>query len=216
MNRDDIEISLTETLYDGYLRVDRHHLRHRRHDGAWCEVMTREIVERGHAVAVLPYDPTRDEVVLIEQFRIGALTAGVAPWQIEIIAGIIEPGESLETVARRESLEEAGCEIGEMIPACRFLTSPGVLSETVAIYIARTDATGIGGVHGVAEEGEDIRAFTVGFDDAMAMLDEGRIDNSPAIAGLLWLARHRVSLRARWLGEIESGSGGPDTPGRRS
>ena len=200
MGRDDIEILLTETVYDSYLRVERHHLRHRRHDGDWTDVMTREIVERGHAVAALPYDPARDEVVLIEQFRIGAHVAGIAPWQIEIIAGIIEPGESPEAVARRESLEEAGCEIGALVPACRFLTSPGVLSETVAIYIGRTDASAIGGVHGLAEEGEDIRAFALTLDDALAMVDRERIDKGPAIAGLLWLARHRADLRARWLG----------------
>ena len=201
MNESDVEISRTERVHDGYLKVDRHHLRHRRQDGGWTEPMIRESIERGHAVAGLPYDPVREKMVLIEQFRIGALAAGLPPWQIEIIAGIIEPGESPTAAARRESIEEAGCAVSALVPACRFLTSPGVMSETVEIFIGRTDTNGIGGVYGVREEGEDIRAFALGFEDAMALLDSGRIENAPAIAGLLWLGRHKDRLRRRWLAE---------------
>ena len=198
MRADDVEVVDRTRVYDGYLKVERFRLRHRRHQGGWTGEMSRELIERGHAVAVLPYDPARDVVVLIEQFRIGAYAAGIDPWQIEIVAGIIEPGEALDDVARRESLEEAGCAVGELIPACRFLTSPGVLSETVEIFVGRTDSQGLGGVHGLDAEHEDIRVLTAGLDEALAWLDQGRIQNAPAVVALLWLGRHREAVRRRW------------------
>ncbi len=198
MTEDDVEILARTRGYDGYLKVDKYRLRHRHHDGGWGGEIDREMIERGHAVGVLPYDPARDEVVLIEQFRLGAYAAGRPPWQIEIVAGIIEPGEAREDVGRRETLEEAGCVIGELVHVCDFLTSPGVMSETVAIYCGRTDASNAGGVFGVAEEGEDIRAFVVSTDEALSLLADGRIVNSPAIVALQWLGLNRDDLRRRW------------------
>jgi ADP-ribose pyrophosphatase len=198
MTEDDVEILARTRGYDGYLKVDKYRLRHRRHDGGWGGEIDREMIERGHAVAVLPYDAARDEVVLIEQFRLGAYAAGRPPWQIEIVAGIIEPGEEREDVGRRETLEEAGCAIGELVHICDFLTSPGVMSETVAVYCGRTDASNAGGVFGVAEEGEDIRAFVISTDEALSLLADGTIVNSPAIVALQWLGLNRDDLRRRW------------------
>ena len=133
LGNDDVEIIARDAVYRGYLGVDAYRMRHRRHDGGWTGEMRREVVERGHAVAVLPYDPALDQVVLIEQFRIGAHAAGWPPWQIEIVAGIIEPGEAPEDVAMRECVEECGCRLGALVHVCDFLTSPGVMSETVAV-----------------------------------------------------------------------------------
>jgi ADP-ribose pyrophosphatase len=144
-------------------------------------------------------------VVLIEQFRVGAYGAGQSPWQIEIIAGVIEPGEALEEVARREAKEEAGCDIGQMIHVATILTSPGVLTETAAIYCARADARQASGVHGVAAEHEDIRAFAVPLTEAVGWADGGRLQNTPALIALGWLARHREKIRQMWL---------PATPSR--
>ncbi len=200
LGNDDVEIIAREEVYGGYMRVDAYRLRHRRHDGGWTDEMRRELVERGHAVAVLPYDPVRDEVVLIEQFRIGAYAAGRPPWQIEIVAGIIEAGETAEDVARRECVEECGCRLGALVHVHDFLTSPGVLSETTAVYCGRVEAAGAGGVHGVAGEHEDIRALALGAETAFAWLDEGRILNSPAIVALQWLRRERERIRTEWLG----------------
>ncbi len=174
---DDVEITARDEVYRGYMRLYAYRLRHRRHAGGWTGEMRRELIERGHAVAVLPYDPVLDEVVLIEQFRIGAYAAGRKPWQIEIVAGIIEDGEAPDDVARRECVEECGCAIEALVHVCDFLASPGVLSETTAVYCGRTDTTGAGGVHG---------------------LDHGRILNSPAIVALQWLRRARERLRSDW------------------
>ena len=129
---------------------------------------------------------------------IGAYAAGRPPWQIEIVAGIIEAGEALEDVARRECIEECGCRIETLVHVCDILASPGVLSETAAIYCGRTDASGAGGVHGLVDEHEDIRAIALGAETAFAWLDRGRILNSPAIIALQWLRRTRECLRRDW------------------
>ncbi|RMD61767.1 MAG: NUDIX domain-containing protein [Alphaproteobacteria bacterium] len=184
--------------YRGYFRVDRYRLCHRRFDGGWSGEMSRECFERGHAAAVLPYDPVRDAVVLVEQFRIGAFAAGMDPWLIEIVAGIIEPGESAHEVARREAMEEAGCRVEALIPIAKVLVSPGVMSETVQLFCGRTDSAGLGGYHGVADEHEDIRAFVVPADEALAYLAAGRIVNATALIALQWLALNRPRLRRDW------------------
>ena len=198
MDRNDVEIVARETVYRGYTRVERWTLRHRLFAGGWSAPLSREVIDRGHAAAVLPYDPVRDEVVLIEQFRPGALGAGRNPWVIEIVAGIVEAGESPEKLVRREALEEAGCRVGDLVPVTVCLMSPGILTETIAIFCGRADTRGAGGLHGLDHEGEDIRAFVVPFEATIAMLAEGRIANAIAVIALQWLALNRERLRAAW------------------
>jgi ADP-ribose pyrophosphatase len=195
---DDVEILEADTPFQGYFRIDRYRLRHRRHDGGWTGEIRREVFERGHAAAVVPYDPVRDEVVLIEQFRIGALAAGKAAWQVEIVAGIVEPGETPEDVARREAREESGQELRELIKLYHYLVSPGGTSETAHIYCGIVDSTHAGGIHGLDAEEEDIRVFAVPFKTAWAMVTQGRIDNAPTLIALQWLALNRAALRARF------------------
>ncbi|MGB8273999.1 MAG: ADP-ribose diphosphatase [Alphaproteobacteria bacterium] len=195
----DVEILEKTEAYRGYFRVDRYRLRHRLHDGSWSAPITREVFERGHAAAVLPYDPKLDSVVLIEQFRIGAFAAGRPPWLLEIAAGIIEAGENAEQVVRREVQEEAGCEVGELVKVADYLVSPGGTSECVTIFCGRVDASNAGGIHGKAEEHEDIRVVVAPFAEAKQRLDQGAIDNAAALIALQWLALHRDELRARWL-----------------
>ena len=127
---DDVDIREKRTVYQGHFRIDRYRLRHRLHEGGWSAEMSREVFERGHAAAVLPYDPIRDEVVLIEQFRVGAYAAGKSPWLVEIVAGIIDPGETPEEVVRREAREEAGLEVGALERIADYLSSPGGASES--------------------------------------------------------------------------------------
>ena len=198
MDANDVEILERETAYRGYVTVERWQLRHKKFAGGWSGAIRREVIDRGHAAAVLPYDPIRDEVVLIEQFRAGALGAGMSPWIVEIVAGVIEPGEPPEALAAREAIEEAGCRVSDLLPVCKCLVSPGILTETIAIFCGRTDARGLGGTHGLAHEGEDIRAFVLGFDAAMTMLAKGEIANAVAIVALQWLALNRERIRAIW------------------
>jgi len=125
MTNDDFQLIEKTTSFQGYFRIERYRFRHKLFAGGWSGEISREVFERGHAVAVLPYDPERDAVLLIEQFRIGALAGGMPAWQIEVIAGIIDEGETPEAVARREAQEEARCEILDLLPIYHYLASPG-------------------------------------------------------------------------------------------
>jgi ADP-ribose pyrophosphatase len=185
-------------LYKGFFKVSRIELTHELFAGGQSRPIVRELLDRGHAAAVLPYDPVRDEVVLIEQFRIGAINDPTGPWLLEVIAGIIEPGESAEDVIVREALEEAGCRITDIIPVQRFYSTPGGSTEEISVFAARTDTGGLGGVHGIEEEGEDIRVKIVSSDEAFELLDRGRIDSAMPIIALQWFRMNRERLRRKW------------------
>jgi ADP-ribose pyrophosphatase len=195
----EFEIIRQETLYQGFFKLVKFRLRHTLFQGGWSRELVRELFLRGSCVAVIPYDPIRDQVVLIEQFRIGA-TTNETPWLLEIVAGAIEDGESAIDVAYRETREEAGCEIRELIRICEFFTSPGGSSEKITLFCALVDTTNLGGVHGLEEEDEDILVRAVDFAEAMEQLVQGRIDSAIPIIGLQWLALNRERwqpLRAR-------------------
>jgi ADP-ribose pyrophosphatase len=195
-----IDILDRETAYHGFFRIDRYRLRHRLYSGGMSGALTREIFERGNAVAVLLYDPLRDALVLIEQFRLAAHLAGLPAWQLEIVAGIIDrPGESASEVVRREAKEEAGLVIiGDVLPIHRYLASPGGSTETVALYCGRVDASRAGGIHGLADEQEDIKVVVKSYDEAMALLAADKIDNGFTMVALYWLAANRARLRREW------------------
>jgi ADP-ribose pyrophosphatase len=206
MNHTDIELIERRVAYQGYFRIEAYRLRHRLFAGGWSHELSRELFDRGRVAGVLLYDPDRDAVILVEQFRIGALASGRPPWVVEIVAGIIEAGEEAADVARRETHEEAGCVIGELIPLYDYLVSPGCTSERVALFCGRVDSANIGGIHGSVQEHEDIRVSVVGVDDALRALDDGRIANSLTIIALQWLALNRDGLRRRWSNERNVGA----------
>ncbi len=195
---DRVDVVEKQTPFRGYFRVDTYRLRHRTFEGGWTREISREIFERGHAAAVLLYDPERDAVVLIEQFRVGAYAAELEPWLIETVAGIIEPGEEAADVVRREAVEEAGCEIGTLESIGRFILSPGGSSETIALFCGRVASTEAGGVHGLDHEDEDIRPLVLSTDEALARLAAGGIVNATTVIALQWLALNRDRLRAEW------------------
>ncbi|MBH90384.1 MAG: ADP-ribose diphosphatase [Magnetovibrio sp.] len=186
------------TPYNGFFQVDRYKLKYQKHEGGWSSVVVRELFERGHTVAVLPYDPVQDKVVLIEQFRIGAYAAGLEPWLSETIAGIIDSGEGAEEVAHREALEEANCRMLELVKIGTFVMSPGGSSETTTMFCGRVDSGGVGGVYGLAQEGEDILARVVSLDEALKNLAVGKIVSAYAVIPLLWLQSNKASLKAQW------------------
>ena len=198
MDRRDVEILSRETVYDGYFRIDRYRLRHRRHEGEWTGAITREVFERGHVAAVLPYDPDRDAIILIEQFRIGAYAAGEPCWLTEIVAGVIDEGETAEEVARREMTEETGCSVASLELIGSYFSSPGGASERVSLYVGRVDSSGVGGIHGLAGEEEDIRVFVQPWSEAEAGLQSGLFTNAATLIALQWFALNRTRLRERW------------------
>ena len=186
------------TLYQGFFQIDQYKLKHQKHEGGWSPMIVRELFERGHTVAVLPYDPLRDSVVLVEQFRIGAYAAGVEPWLSETIAGILDSGEKAEEVAYREAIEEANCKMTELIKIGEFIMSPGGSSEKTTMFCGRVDSRGVGGIHGLAHEGEDILARVLPLEEALKNLAVGRIVSAYAAIPLLWLQFNKAALQAQW------------------
>lgn len=186
-------------LFRGHLKIDAFRLRHGLFAGGMTPEFTREIVYRRDAVTVLPYDPVRDAVVLIEQFRASTLIHGDPAWMIEVVAGLIEDGELPEEVGVRELAEEAGlAPTGPLLPITMMYSTPGFCSERFYMFCAPVDSSRAGGVHGLPEEIEDIRVFALPFGEAFALWEAGRIPNSPAASSLLWLALHRDKLQKNW------------------
>ena len=183
------------TLFEKYFRLDEYSLSHELFGGGDSSVFTREIFERGSVVAVLPYDPERRKVVLIEQFRAGAVEDPDGPWLIESVAGVIEPGESTQQVALRECVEEAGCEIRQLEIISQYYVSPGGTSEHCSVYCGLVDSDGVAGIHGLADENEDIRVMVVDAEEAFAWVREGKIRSSPAVIALLWLELNQARIQ---------------------
>ena len=193
-----VEIVEREACFRGFYALDRVHLRHELFAGGMGPLISRELFVRHDAVCVLPYDPLRDAVVLIEQFRVGALDKSAHPWLLELVAGLIDKDEVPEEVARREAMEEAGLTLGELWPVTAYYPSPGGSDERVHLYVGRCDSRGAGGIHGLVEEGEDIRVLVLSLDEALAAMEAGRLDNAASIIALQWLALHRELVRQTW------------------
>lgn len=185
--KEDLKIVNKQSLYKGFFQCNKYTLKHKLFAGGWSPEIQREIFERGHAAAVLLYDIKNDTVVLIEQFRLGAIETAQSPWLFELVAGIIEPGEKSEQVIQREALEEAGLTIQSSQFILNCLLSPGGSTEHVDIFIGSVDSEQAGGLHGLEEEGEDIRVHVVARETAYQWVLEGKINNSATVIALLWL-----------------------------
>ena len=194
----DVRIVSADVVYEGHFELRKLTLQHRCFAGGWSQPLTRELFERGDAVGVLPYDPADDSVVLIEQFRPGAMRGTDSPWMLELVAGVVEPGETDEDVVHREAMEEAGCELSELVPIATFIPSAGACSEQVRLFCGRVRSAAIGGIHGLADEGEDILVHSVPRVEALRMVAEDRIPNGHTLIALQWLQIHGDSLRERW------------------
>jgi len=196
----DLRIVAVETPFRRHLRLDVVHFRHRLFNGGWSDERVYDVLRRGGAVAIVLYDPDRDAVVLIEQFRLPPVYAGMSPWMTEVVAGLLDhEGEAESDVARRESVEEAGLEvIGELIPIQRYMPTPGDSDQAVMLFCGRVDASCAGGIHGLAEEHEDIRVVLKSMAEIAAMVDAGQVDNGHTLVCLYWLLRHRDAVRRKW------------------
>lgn len=195
----DFEIIQRDEIHQGFFHFVRYHLRQRLFKGGWSEAFTRELTHSRSAIAVLPYDPRLDRVILIEQFRPGAMKDSDSPWLLEIPAGMLfNPAESLEKLARDEAMEEAGCTLQELEVVSKHYTTPSLTDEFITIFCGKTDASHVNGIHGLAEEHEDIRVLNLSTGEAFAKLQSGQIKTPPAIISLLWLQIHRERLKATW------------------
>jgi ADP-ribose pyrophosphatase len=195
----DVEIVDATNIFERYLRIDTFRFRHRLFSGEWSAVRSYDVLRRGRAVAIVLYDPDCDSVVLVEQFRLPALLAGSSPWQLEAAAGMIDTDETPEAVARRETREETGLTlISEPIVIQRYLPSSGGSDESVVLFCGRADSALAGGVHGLAEEHEDIRVVVKPLSEIEEMLDAGAIESGHTLIALYWLLRHRDRLQQLW------------------
>jgi ADP-ribose pyrophosphatase len=192
-----IELLERRLCHSGFLNLARYRLRHSLYGGGWSRVIERERVEYLNAAAVLLYDPLRDQVVMVEQFRVGALELGQGAWLVEPAGGVVDPGCDPAEVALREAREETGCDAWGIEPIASFHVSPGVSAQRLHLFCACTDASRAGGVHGVPGEGEDIRVLVLDACHAIAQIGATRLDTMPAIIALQWLALNRQRLRTR-------------------
>ena len=193
------EILDKHTVYNGFFKLERYELKHTLFAGGWSQPIQRELFRRNNCVGVVLYDPNRDEVVLLEQFRVGAVLHSEQAWLLEIVAGGIEEGETPEQVAYREAEEEAGCTIEELMLISEFYTSPGGASERLSLFCGKVDSANVGGIYGLEEENEDIRVSVISFDEAYNLLEQGRIESAIPMIAIQWLALNRDKLKAKWL-----------------
>ncbi len=193
------EIVKQETVYNGFFKLEKYQLKHQLFQGGWSKTLERELFRRNDCVGVLLYDPQRDEVVLLEQFRVGAILHNDSAWLLEIVAGGIESGETPEEVAYREAQEEAGCEIEELMLIQEFYTSPGGSSELLTLYCGKVDSSNIGGIHGLKEEDEDILVSTINSEKLFELLADGQIKSAIPIIAIQWLALNKNKLKEKWL-----------------
>ncbi len=198
---EDVEVLSKEPLFQGFFKMIKYRFRHKLFAGGWSNVIEREMFERGHAAAMLPYDPICDQVVLIEQIRVGALEHQ-HPWQLEIVAGMIDRDESADDVVRREAQEEAGLEVGQLVSVISYYPSAGGCSEKLDVFIGEVDASKAHGIHGLDYEDEDIRVHVMTREQAYDLVKQGKIENGASIIALQWLELNHLQLKSQWL-EIE-------------
>jgi ADP-ribose pyrophosphatase len=194
----DVKVLERKECHRRFLRIDLLTLQHRRFEGGWVGPVVRELMIRRPAVGVLLYDPARDEIVLVRQFRVGVLNEKDSPWLLELVAGMIEEGESEESVARRESEEEANLRPSELERICEYYCSPGTTNEKITLYCGKVDASTAGGIYGLDNEHEDIEVVTMSYAEAVAGLDSGLIDNAMTIVALQWLMLNKDRLLESW------------------
>ncbi|EPF75155.1 NUDIX domain-containing protein [Acinetobacter gyllenbergii] len=187
----DVTIESREPLFRGFIQVEKVSLKHRLFDREdYSPLIQRELVHRPEAAGVLLYNDQQQRFALIEQFRIGALSDPVSPWQLEVIAGVLDGDESPESCIRRESLEESGCEITELKHLFSFYPSAGACSEFFHLYVAEVDLPKDGGIFGMPDEGENIQLHLFDYSALEALLNNGRLRNAPVIMALQWLSQH--------------------------
>ena len=202
----DVVIHEKKRLFEKHFAMDLYRVSYKKFNGATTKIFDREIFERGtDAVALLPFDPVTQEVVLIEQFRPGALKDKVSPWLIEIVAGMIDIGESEIESAVRELQEESGLIVkpSDLHYVNAVYPSPGGCSEKVTIYIGRISANHLLSHGGLDSEGEDIRVFKLPVKNAFECCRNGRINNAPALLALQHLQIYYDEIRAEFLKDCE-------------
>ena len=195
----DVKVESRASVYKGFLKVDRLHLKHQLFGGGWSERLERDLLIKEQAVGVLLIDPEKDEVVMVRQFRVGMLWQPDSPWPLELVAGMVDNEEQLEAVALRETREETGLAASGLVKICDYFNSPGASTEKVTLFCAKVDARGAGGVHGLEQEHEDIKVIAIPRDQALQGVRSGAINNAMSVIALQWLELNQNTLDKSWV-----------------
>lgn len=197
-NKSDVSVLSKKVIWQGYFRMLKYQFTHALFGGGTSDVVERELFERDTAVAVIPYDPVRDQIVMVEQIRVGAFEHDVNPWMVELVAGMIEEGEEADEVAKRELREETGLECQRLEKLFSYLVSPGGNSERIDLYIAQVDASKAAAIAGLESESEDIRTLVMDVNCALEQLNQAKFQNGVTIVGLQWLALNHQKMKDKW------------------
>jgi len=197
----DVRIDVADRCFDGFLKIDRYTLQCRLYEGGWSQKFVREVLVRDPGIGVLLYDPVLDKVLMVEQFRIGCLDdMHNGPWALELVAGLLEPDETAESVARREAEEESGVQVSRLLRICEYYNSPGGSSEKLTVFCALFDAAvTVAGIYGLETESENIRSVILDRTTAVAAVSQGRINNAMSIIALQWLELNLTRVREALL-----------------
>lgn len=197
-SKKNLTIIKKEVIWQGYFRMLKYYFKHNLFNGGVSDVVERELFERNTAVAVIPYDPITDEIVLVEQIRVGTFEHDINPWMIELVAGMIEENEESEEVAKRELFEETGLTCQYIEKVMSYLVSPGGTSEKIDLYFAHVDAKTANFIAGLESENEDIKTHRLSVKDAIAQLNKVKFQNGVTITGLQWLALNHEKIKQQW------------------
>jgi len=196
--KNDVEVINKVPVFQGFFKLDEYEIKHKLFEGGYSGVIKREIFERGESACVLLWDLRRDKVVLIEQFRVGALSHPSSPWLIEVVAGMVESGETPDSVVCREAKEEAGVTVTQLAEIGSYLATPGGSTERVWLFVGEVDSSNVEGIHGLDNENEDIRVAVYDRKSVTDKLFNSRLDNSATIICLQWLALNKENLTETW------------------
>ncbi len=201
--KEDVTIHSKNRIFKRRFAIDEYIVSYKKFQGGSTHEVVREIFERdANAVAILPYDVVTDEVILIEQFRPGALNNDKSPWLFEVVAGMIDDGESIFEAAKRELFEESGLKLTSeddlyFVNSC--YPSPGGTSEIVHIFIANVDSNKFLKNAGLDCEDEDIRVFKLKSEDAFTYVKNGSICNCAALVSLMSLQINKDEVCEKFL-----------------
>jgi len=198
------ELVNDELLHAGFRDFKAATLRHARLEGdGMIGPVRREYLHTGSVAVIIPYDPVRDSIVIIRQFRLAAALKTECGAALELPAGLVEPGETIDAAATRELTEETGLAPLAMESCFRMLAAPGLTDEHATIFLALVDASDLASSAGNADEDEDIRPILAKVDDLIAAVDDRRIENGYLIACAHWFARLGRARAQALLGTLD-------------
>ena len=175
-----------KNLYNGFFKMNEIVLKYKKYDGNWSNSIKRELFGGAQVAAVLPYDPISKEIILIQQFRPGTISKDINHYLDEIVAGIIDEGESPEITAKRECLEETGCEVKKLIPIQGYFPAPGSSESFYHLFLGEVESFQGSKIQGLENENEDIFVKCFKIEDVKKKMEEGKIINGLTLIALQW------------------------------